>query len=82
MKNSAFVLLLALATLFPGAVSMVYAQAAQPGQITIKDQQEYNDYSNAIGQSGPAKAAAIEAFLTKYPNTVVKNALLEVLMAT
>jgi hypothetical protein len=80
MKKSVFASLLALATLFPGTVSMVYAQGAQPSQLTIKDQQEYNDYSNAIGQSGPAKSAAIEAFLTKYPNTVVKNDLLEVLM--
>jgi hypothetical protein len=80
MKKSVLASLLALATLFPGTVSMVYAQGAQPSQLTIKDQQEYNDYSNAIGQSGPAKSAAIEAFLTKYPNTVVKNDLLEVLM--
>ncbi len=80
MKKSVFAFLLALATLFPGTVSMVYAQGAQPSQLTIKDQQEYNDYSNAIGQSGAAKTAAIEQFLTKYPNTVVKNDLLEVLM--
>jgi hypothetical protein len=82
MKKSVFASLLALATLFPGTVSMVYAQGAQSSQLTIKDQQEYNDYSNAIGQSGAAKSAAIEAFLTKYPNTVVKNDLLVVLMAT
>jgi hypothetical protein len=82
MKKSVFAFLLALATLFPGTVSMVYAQAAQPSQLTIKDQQEYNDYSNAIGQAGPAKSAAIETFLTKYPNTVVKNDLLEVLMVS
>jgi hypothetical protein len=80
MKKSVLASLLALATLFPGTVSKVYAQGAQPSQLTIKDQQEYNDYSNAIGQSGSAKSAAIEAFLTKYPNTVVKNDLLEVLM--
>ena len=62
---------------------MVYGQAAQSGQITIKDPAEYNDYTNAVGQSTPAaKAAAIEAFLTKYPNSVVKNDLLEQLMAT
>jgi hypothetical protein len=60
---------------------MVYAQAAQPGQITIKDPAEYNAYTNAIGQSTPAaKAAAIEAFLTQYPNSVVKTDLLEQLM--
>ncbi len=84
MKKSVFACLLALATIFPGSVSMVYAQAAAPsGQITIKDPQEYNDYTNAVGQSAPAaKAAAIETFLTKYPNSVVKVELLEQLMAS
>ena len=81
MKKSVLASLLALATIFPGSVSMVYAQAAQPGQITIKDPAEYNAYTNAIGQSTPAaKAAAIEAFLTQYPNSVVKTDLLEQLM--
>ncbi len=37
MKKSVFAFLLALATLFPGTVSMVYAQAAQSSQLTIKD---------------------------------------------
>src|ERR1700733_5111338 len=83
MKKSVLASLLALASIFPGSVSLVYGQAAQPGQLTIKDPTEYNDYTNAIGQSTPAaKAAAIETFLTKYPNSVVKNDLLEVLMAT
>jgi hypothetical protein len=60
---------------------MVYAQGAGAGQITIKDPQEYTDYTNAIGQSTPAaKAAAIETFLTKYPNSVVKTDLLQQLM--
>jgi len=80
MKKSVFASLLALATLFPGTVSMVYAQGAQSSQLTIKDPTEYNDYTNAVGQSGAAKNAALEQFLTKYPNTVVKNDLLEVLM--
>ena len=83
MKKSVLASLLALAIIFPGSVSMVYGQAAQSGQITIKDPQEYNDYTNAVGQSTPAaKAAAIETFLTKYPNSVVKNDLLEMLMAS
>jgi hypothetical protein len=83
MKKSVLASLLALATIFPGSVSMVYGQAAQSGQITIKDPAEYNDYTNAEGQPTPAgKASAIEAFLTKYPNSVVKNQLLEELMAT
>jgi hypothetical protein len=66
-----------------GTSPVAFAQAADAGQITIKDPAEYNDYSNAIGQSSPAaKASAIEAFLTKYPNSVVKKDLLEVLLAT
>ena len=82
MKKSVLASLLALATIFPVSVSMVYGQAAQSGQLTIKDPAEYNDYTNAVGQSTPAaKAAAIETFLTQYPNSVVKNDLLEVLMA-
>jgi hypothetical protein len=83
MKKSVLASLLALAIIFPGSVSMVYGQAAPSGQITIKDPQEYNDYTNAVGQSTPAaKAAAIETFLTKYPNSQVKNDLLEQLMAS
>ncbi len=81
MKKSVFASLLALAIIFPGSVSMVYGQAAASGSITIKDPAEYNEYTNAVGQSTPAaKAAAIEAFLTKYPNSVVKNDMLEQLM--
>ncbi len=78
MKKSVLASLLALAIIFPGSVSMVFGQAASAaGQITIKDPAEYNDYTNAVGQSTPAaKAAAIEAFLTKYPNSVVKNDML------
>ncbi len=82
MKKSVFASLLALATIFPGTVSLVHAQGAQSSQLTIKDPQEYNDYTNAVGQATPAaKAAAIETFLTKYPNTVVKIDLLELLLA-
>jgi hypothetical protein len=81
MKKSVLASLLALAIIIPGSVSMVYGQAAASGQLTIKDPQEYNDYTNAEGQATPAaKAAAIEAFLTKYPSSVVKNDLLEQLM--
>jgi hypothetical protein len=83
MKKYVLASLLALATTVPVSVPMVYGQGAQPGQLTIKDPTEYNDYTNAVGQSAPAaKAAAIETFLTKYPNSVVKIGLLEALMAT
>ena len=58
------------------------SQGAQSSQITIKDPAEYNAYTNAVGQSAPAaKAAAIEQFLTQYPNSVVKEDMLEQLMA-
>jgi hypothetical protein len=84
MKKVVFASMLALATTTLGSAPMLIAQdTAQSGQITIKDPAEYNEYTNAVGQSTPAaKAAAIEAFLQKYPNSVVKNDLLEMLMAT
>jgi hypothetical protein len=86
MKKIALASLLAIATSTLCATPFALAQAAAGGsgaqQITIKDPAEYNDYSNAISQSSPAaKAAAIEAFLTKYPNSVVKEEMLEQLMA-
>lgn len=87
MKKVALASLLAIATSMLCATPIALAQAAASGggaaqQITIKDPAEYNDYSNAISQSSPAaKASAIEAFLTKYPNSVVKEDMLEQLMA-
>ncbi|MCU1312564.1 MAG: hypothetical protein JWM54_321, partial [Acidobacteriaceae bacterium] len=90
MKKVALASLLAIATSTLCATPFALAQAAATQtpapaggaqQITIKDPAEYNDYSNAISQSSPAaKAAAIEAFLTKYPNSVVKPEMLEQLM--
>src|ERR1700759_1614985 len=83
MKKYVLASLLALATIVPVSVPLVYGQGAQSGQITIKDPQENNAHTKAGGQPTPAaKAAAIETFLTKYPNSVVKNDLLEVLMAS
>jgi hypothetical protein len=42
---------------------------------------EYADYTAAMGQTDPkAKAAAIEAYLTKYPQSQVKAAALQALM--
>ena len=78
----AFAAVLALATANLGAAPALFAQnSAQPGQITIKDPAEYNAYESAVGQATPqAKAAALEAFLQKYPNTVVKTDVLETLM--
>jgi hypothetical protein len=85
MKKVICAFMLALPALGLGTVSAALAQGAggQPGQITIKDPAEYNDYTNAVGQSSPAnKATAIELFLQKYPNSVVKTDMLELLLAT
>ncbi|HET8825130.1 MAG TPA: hypothetical protein VFM77_08375, partial [Terriglobales bacterium] len=50
---------------------------------TIKDPNEYNAYVNGIQQTDPnAKISALEAFLTQYPNSVMKTTALEVLMST
>jgi hypothetical protein len=78
MKKSlvAFLLVCCLAV---AVVPYAAAQAAQKPQI--KDPAEYNAYVNAVQQSDPAaKAAAIEAFLQTYPNSVMKNDALEALL--
>ncbi len=83
MKKVIFASMLVAASMVPAAVPCVFAQAqgSQTSQITIKDPAEYNAYTNAIGQSSPAaKAAAIESFLQQYPNSVVKQEMLEQLV--
>jgi hypothetical protein len=65
--------------------------AAQPGQAApagqagqkkeIKNPAEYNAYVNAIQQTNPAqKAQLLEAFLQTYPQSVMKEDALELLM--
>jgi tetratricopeptide (TPR) repeat protein len=77
MKKFALASVLAIATSTLCAVPFAYAQ----DQITIKDPAEFNAYQNAIGTAAPAaKAAAIEDFLTKYPQTVVKSQMLTLLL--
>jgi len=50
---------------------------------TIKDPAEYNAYVNAVQQTDPnGKVSALEAFLTQYPNSVMKPSALEQLMGT
>src|SRR5579862_4796641 len=47
----------------------------------IKDPAEYNAYVNAIQQKEPtAQISGLEAFLTQYPNSVMKTAALQTLM--
>jgi len=84
MKKSLIMILLIL-----GSTVLVQQLAAQAaGQAAsqakgpeIKDPAEYNAYVNAIQQQNPAqKAQALEAFLQTYPNTVMKQDALELLM--
>jgi len=74
-----------LPALAQGADGQAAAQGSAPNCATptIKDPAEYNAYANATSQSTPAaKAAAIESFLTQYPNSVAKVAMLQDLMAS
>jgi tetratricopeptide (TPR) repeat protein len=54
-----------------------------PQKKEIKDPAEYNAYVGAVQQSDPnAKISGLEAFLTQYPNSVMKEDALEILMGT
>jgi len=84
MKKVVVASVLAVATgtayYLPAALALAddQSQGAQSSQITIKDPAEYNAYTNAVGQSSPAaKASAIEQFLTQYPNSSVKEEMLD-----
>jgi hypothetical protein len=79
MKKIVFATVMALASLSVFSAPMLRAQDS----IVIKDPAEYNTYNNAIGQTDPkAKAAALESFLTAYPQSVVKSAVLDSLIDT
>src|ERR1700739_2091715 len=57
--------------------------APPPQKKEIKDPAEYNAYVGAVQQSDPgAKISGLEAFLTQYPNSVMKEDALEILMGT
>jgi hypothetical protein len=80
MKKLVLASVMALASICLVAPSL---QAQDQSTITIKDPTEYNDYSMATTQSDPkAKAAALESFLQKYPQSVVKLAVLKMLVGT
>jgi hypothetical protein len=65
-----------------GSAQQAPGQSGQSGP-EIKDPAEYNAYVGAIQQQDPnAKVSALEAFLTQYPNSVMKTTALELLMAT
>ncbi len=71
-----------------GQPSAPAGQAAQPAQQpaaapVIKDPAEYNAYVAAVQATDPnAKISGLEAFLNQYPNSVMKNQALEILMQT
>jgi tetratricopeptide (TPR) repeat protein len=67
----------------PAATAAAPAAAAQPQKKEIKDPAEYNAYVGALKQAdAAAKISGLEAFLVTYPNSVMKEDALELLMAT
>src|SRR3984957_18870065 len=57
--------------------------ASQSAAPVIKDPAEYNAYVGAVQQKDPAaQISGLEAFVTQYPNSVMKNQALEILMGT
>ncbi|MGA2852289.1 MAG: hypothetical protein ABSE46_25060 [Terracidiphilus sp.] len=81
MKKLVFASLIALVSISLVNAPALRAQAAQDsGQISLPADQ-YNAYQNATTQSDPkAKAAALETFLTTYPQTPVKKDILTQLL--
>ena len=78
MKKFVFASLVALASISLVSTPMLRAQ-----DLSIKDPAEYNAYQMANTQSDPkAKSAALESFLEKYPQTVLKNTVLDNLVDT
>ena len=92
MKTSLVAIVLALAAVATGqdaaspqpqASQPQSAAAPQPQKKEIKDPAEYNAYVGAVQQTdAAAKISGLEAFLTQYPNSVMKEDALELLMGT
>jgi len=85
MKTSLLAVVLGLAVLASGQQQPSGASAAQPSapqqKKEIKDPAEYNAYVGAVQQTDPAaKISGLEAFLVQYPNSVMKEDALELLM--
>jgi hypothetical protein len=69
----------------PPAQGQAAAAPAPASQApVIKDPAEYNAYVSAVdpAKDANAKISGLEAFLTQYPNSVMKNQALEILMST
>jgi tetratricopeptide (TPR) repeat protein len=69
------------ATTQPQTQTAAPAQAQPAASKTIKDPAEYNAYVGAAQQKDPtAQISGLEAFLAQYPNSVMKEDALELLM--
>src|SRR5215831_4077107 len=67
----------------PAAPAGQSAPAAPQQKKEIKDPAEYNAYVGAVQQQDPAaKISGLEAFVTQYPNSVMKEDALQLLMGT
>jgi hypothetical protein len=81
MKKFVLASVMALAS-----ISLVYSpalRAQDSDTISIKDPAEYNAYQMASTQTDPkAKIAGLETFLQTYPQSVVKKAVLDMLIDT
>jgi hypothetical protein len=77
MKKVVFASAMALASM--SLVSTPALRAQDTGQtIQIQDPAEFNSYQNATTQTDPAqKCAALESFISTYPQSVVKKAVLD-----
>jgi hypothetical protein len=81
MKKFVFASVMALASL--SLVSAPTLRAQDSDTISIKDPAEFNAYQMFTTQTDPkAKAAAGESFLQTYPQSIVKKAVLDLLMVT
>ncbi len=91
MKKIVLAMLLVTAVTAFAQTTPASAQPAQPKNPTpapaapqkkeIKDPAEYNAYVGAVQQTdAAAKVSGLEAFLTQYPNSVMKEDALELLM--
>src|ERR1700744_4227125 len=83
MKKIVFAGVMALASMSLVAPMLHAQDQAAGGTIKIKDPAEFNAYQMFTTQTDPkAKAAAGEQFLKQYPQSVVKNAVLDSLINT
>ncbi len=87
MKTSLVAIVLALAAVAAGqtASPQTQAQPAEPKSQApvIKDPAEYNAYMGAVQQKDAvARISGLEAFLTQYPNSVMKVDALDTLMSS